>query len=181
MELSACWRNLGSIVTVITLLGLAPPLAQTARAQSQSQAFRASAAAEDEIRSATMRFYVALNSGLHGDLGPLSALWSHRGDVSNLSAVGGREAGWNEVYADFQNMARLNPDGRIAPRDIVVVAGTDMGYSVCTETGQLRSQEGPMVSFHQRATNIFRLEDGKWKMIHHHVDASSTGSQGATR
>lgn len=179
MELSARWRNLGSIVAVITLLGLAPPLAQTARAQSQ--ALRASSPAEDEIRSATMRFYVALNSAMHSDLDPLSALWSHRPDVSNLSAVGGRADGWNEVYADFQNMARLYPGGRIAPRDIIVVVGTDMGYSVCTETGQLRSPEGPMVSFDQRATNVFRLEDGKWKMIHHHADASSTGSQGATR
>jgi len=166
-------------VTVVTLVGLAPPLVQTARAQSQ--ALRASAAAEDEIRSATMRFYVALNSALHSDLDPLSALWSHRQDVSNLSAVGGRAAGWNEVYADFQNMARLYPYGRIAPRDIIVVAGTDMGYSVCTETGQLRSPEGPMVSFNQRATNVFRLEEGKWKMIHHHADASSNGPQGATR
>ncbi len=128
-----------------------------------------------------MRFYVALNSAMHSDLDPLSALWSHRPDVSNLSAVGGRADGWNEVYADFQNMARLYPGGRIAPRDIIVVVGTDMGYSVCTETGQLRSPEGPMVSFDQRATNVFRLEDGKWKMIHHHADASSTGSQGATR
>jgi len=179
VQLSACWRNLGSIVTVITLLGLAPPFAQTARAQSQP--LSASVAAEDEIRSATMRFYVALNSALRGDLDPLSALWSHRPDVSNLSAVGGRAAGWNEVYADFQNIARFYPGGRIAPRDIIVVAGKDMGYSVCIETGQLRSPAGPMVSFNQRATNIFRLEDGKWKMIHHHADAGFIGSQAATR
>lgn len=179
MELSACWRNLGSVVTVIALLGLAPPLAQIARAQSQAPG--ASAAAEDEIRSATMRFYVALNSALHSDLDPMSAVWSHRPDVSNLDAVGGRAAGWNEVHADFQNMARLYPGGRIAPRDIIVVTSRDMGYAVCTETGQLRSPEGPMVSFNQRATNIFRLEEGKWKMIHHHADASSTGSQRVTR
>ena len=179
MELSACWRNLGSIVALITLLGLAPPLVHTAHAQSQAP--KPSAAAEDEIRSATMRFYVAFNSAMHSDLDPLSALWSHRADVSNLNAVGGRANGWNEVYADFQNMARLYPDGRIAPRDITVVAGTDISYSVCAETGQLRSSEGPMVTFNQRATNIFRLEDGKWKMIHHHADAGSAGSQGATR
>ena len=179
MELSAYWRNLGSVVIVIVVLGLAPPLAQTARAQSQAPG--ASAAAEDEIRSATMRFYVALNSTLHGDLDPLSAVWSHRPDVSNLSSAGGRVDGWNEVYADFQSMPRLYPGGRIAPRGIIVIAGRDMGHSVCTETGQLRSPEGPMVSFNQRATNIFRLEEGKWKLIHHHADASSTGSQGARR
>ena len=128
-----------------------------------------------------MRFYIALNSAMHSDLDPISAVWSHRPDVSNLSAAGGRAAGWNEVHADFQNMARLYPGGTIAPRDIVVVSGKDIGYSVCTETGQLRSPDGPMVSFNQRATNIFRLEDGKWKMIHHQADPSSPGSQEPVR
>jgi ketosteroid isomerase-like protein len=179
VQLSACWRNLGSVVIVIALLGIAPPLARTACAQSNSSG--SSAAAEAEIRNATMRFYVALNSALHSDLDPLSSVWSHRADVSNLGAAGGRTAGWNEVHADFQNMARLYPGGRIAPQDIVVVAGTDIGYSICTETGQLRSPEGPMISFNNRATNIFRLEDGKWKMIHHHADAGSTGSREPTR
>jgi hypothetical protein len=177
--LSASLRNLAVLVTLIAVFGLARPLVQNVGAQSKDPG--AAATAEDEIRSATMAFYGALNSALHNDLDPLSALWSHRPDVSNLSAVGGRASGWNEVFADFQNMARLYPGGRVAPRDITVVAGKDMGYSVCTETGQLRSPEGPMVSFNQRATNIFRLEEGKWKMIYHHADASSTGSKGATR
>lgn len=178
MHLSSGWRFSGSLVTLIALLCLARPLTETARAQSEPP--RASTA-EDEIRNATMRFYVALNSAMHSDLNPMIATWSHRPDVSNLSAVGGRAVGWNEVHADFLNMARLYPNGSIAPRDIHVVAGKDIGYSVCTETGQLRSPEGPMVSFSQRATNIFRLEEGKWKMIHHHVDPSSAGSQGPAR
>jgi ketosteroid isomerase-like protein len=161
------------------MLCLTRPLAEPARAQSNPHG--SSTAVEDEVRNATMRFYVALNSTLHSDLNPMSATWSHRADVSNLSAVGGRAVGWNEVHADFQNMARLYPGGSIAPRDMLIVVGRDIGYSVCTETGQLRSPEGPMVSFNQRATNIFRLEDGKWKMIHHHVDPSSAGSQGPAR
>ena len=179
MHLSMRWRFSGLVVAVIALLTIAQPRVETARAQSNPHG--ASTAADDEIRDATMRFYVALNSALHSDLNPMNATWSHRGDVSNLSAVGGRAVGWNEVHADFQNMARLYPGGSIAPRDIQVVAGKDIGYSVCTETGQLRSPDGPMVRFNERATNIFRLEDGKWKMIHHHVDPSSAGSQGPTR
>ncbi len=128
-----------------------------------------------------MRFYIALNSAMHSDLEPMNSVWSHRADVSSLGAAGGHAVGWNEVHADFQNMARLYPGGRIAPQDIVVVAGTDIGYSVCTETGQLPSPGGPMISFNQRATNVFRLEDGKWKMIHHHADPSSAGSKEPTR
>jgi ketosteroid isomerase-like protein len=173
------WRNLLSVVSVGTLLGLAPPLAHSARAQSGAP--EASTAAEKDIRAATVLFYDAFNSALHGNLDPLTAVWSHRPDVSNLSAAGGHANGWNEVHAGFLNMARLYPAGRIEQRDMSVVAGKDMGYSVCTETGQLRSSEGPMVTFNQRATNIFRLEGGTWKLIHHHADSNLTDTEGASR
>jgi ketosteroid isomerase-like protein len=162
-------------MTIVALMFLA----QTACGQSQAP--KASKAAEDEVRAATILFYDAYNSALHGDLDPLTAVWSHNPDVSNLSAAGGRADGWNAVRTDFQNLVRLYPAGRIAPQDITVVAVGNMGYSVCLETGQLRSADGPMINFSQRATNVFRLEDGKWKMVHHHADGGSTGSQGPTR
>ena len=174
MELSS-WRKLGSAIIAVAVLGFA----QTARAQSAAP--KASAANENEIRTATVLFYDAYNSALHGDLDPLTAVWSHRADVSNLSAAGGRATGWNEVHDDFQNMVRIYPSGEIAPEDILIVADGDIGYSVCTETGQLRSADGPMVKFNQRATNIFRHEDGKWKLIHHHADITPAGSQAVTR
>jgi ketosteroid isomerase-like protein len=172
------WRNLLSAVTVGALIGLAPALTQ---ARAQSRAPEASTPAEKDIRAATVLFYAAFNSALHGDLDPLTAVWSHRPDVSNLSAAGGHAMGWNEVHAGFLNMARLYPSGRIEQRDMSVVAGKDLGYSVCTETGQLRSSEGPMVTFNQRATNIFRLEGGTWKLIHHHADSNLTDTEGASR
>jgi ketosteroid isomerase-like protein len=172
-------RNLILFVIVVALLGFALPLAGDARAQARSGG--GSTPAQKEIREATMLFYAALNSALHGDLDPLSAVWSHSSDVSELDGVGARAKGWTEVRADFRNMARLYPDGRIEPQDILVVADGDIGYSVCTETGQLRSPEGPMVKFTRRATNIFRREDGRWKMVHRHTGASSGPSQGALR
>jgi ketosteroid isomerase-like protein len=165
---SACWRNILSAVTIVGLLSLAPPLAQTAHAQPPAPA----TPNEKDIRAATVLFYAAFDSALHGNLAPMSAVWSHRPDVTSLSAAGGHAKGWNEVYAGFQNMARLYPGGSIEQRDMTVVAGKDIGYSVCTETGQLRSSEGPMVNFNQRATNIFRLEGGTWKLIHHHADSN---------
>ena len=179
MERSRRWRNFSFAIVAVGLLNLTPQLAQTAHAQSQAP--KTSAAAENEIRAATVLFYDAFNSALKGNLDPMSAVWSHRPDVSDLDADGGRATGWNEVSADFQNMVRLYPGGRIAPQDMLIVANGDMGFSVVTETGQLRSADGPMVKFSQRATNIFRREDGQWKLIHHHADSNSTATQGVTR
>jgi ketosteroid isomerase-like protein len=179
VEISRCRRNFSSVLVAIALLNLTPQLARTAYAQSQSP--KTSAAAEKEIRAATVLFYDAFNSALKGNLDPMSAVWSHRPDVTDLDADGARATGWNEVRADFQNMVRLYPSGRIAPQDMLIVADGDMGFSVVTETGQLRSADGPMVKFSQRATNIFRREDGQWKLIHHHADTNSTATQGVTR
>jgi ketosteroid isomerase-like protein len=179
VEISRCRRNFSSVIIAIALLNLSPRLAQTAHAQSQSP--KTSATAEKEIRAATVLFYDAFNTALKGNLDPMSAVWSHRPDVTDLDADGGRATGWNEVRADFQNMVRLYPSGRIAPQDMLIVADGDMGFSVVTETGQLRSADGPMVNFSQRATNIFRREDGQWKLIHHHADSNSTATQGVTR
>jgi len=177
VELSARKRILFSVVILASLINLAPPLVQIARAQSAAST--PATATENDIRAATLLFYAAFNTALHGDQAPLGAVWSHRADVTNLSAAGGYAKGWNEVHAGFLNMARLYPRGNITQRDMTVVAGTDMGYSVCIETGQLLSFEGPMVTFNQRATNIFRREAGIWKLVHHHADSNLSQSAGA--
>lgn len=174
---SAWWRNPISLVSVVACLGLASLPATGARAQSAGP----STATQKEIRGATVLFYAALNSALQGNLAPIDAIWSHRPDVSDLDGAGARALGWNEVRADFQKMARLYPEGRVTPQDMVVVADGDIGYSVCTETGQLRSPEGPIVRFTRHSTNIFRREDGRWKMVHRHADASSALPQGTSR
>jgi hypothetical protein len=128
---------------------------------------------QDEIRSATMRYYVALNSLLHGDIAPMEVVWSHRSDISNLGTGGDRTMGWNGVHTYYQNLGRQNLGGKVTPEDVSVVTQGTMGYSVCTERGQIRSPEGPMTNYNQRSTNVFRLEEGKWKLVHHHVDTNT--------
>jgi ketosteroid isomerase-like protein len=173
VERSASWGIFISIA--IAWLVLAPPFAGTAHAQAAGSAAESSPA-QKEVRAATMLFYTALNTALQGNFDPLGAVWSHRPDVSDFSADGGELFGWNEIHAHIQNMVRLYPSGRIEAQSVRVVADGDIGYSVCIEAGQMRSADGPMVKFSQRATNIFRREGGQWKLIHHHADGGSNAA-----
>ncbi|MFM8432163.1 MAG: nuclear transport factor 2 family protein [Bacteroidota bacterium] len=47
-----------------------------------------------------------------------------------------------------------------------------MGYTACIEEGETMSAEGKTVVVRFRATNIFKMENGKWKMVHYHTDIS---------
>lgn len=62
--------------------------------------------------------------------------------------------------------------GQVDCKDVIVHAGGDMGYSVCIEEGHNMSADGKPVVVYFRATNVFRLENGQWKLVHHHTDIS---------
>ncbi len=46
-----------------------------------------------------------------------------------------------------------------------------MAYELGIEIGQVKIA-GQQISIEQRITNIYQLQDGEWKMIHHHGDTS---------
>jgi len=158
------------VLLVVAVLG-------TARTVANAQAQPTKAVPEEiEIRKATTLFYEALNTALQGNFEPLGAIWSHSPDVSDFSADGGEEFGWNSIHDHIRNVARLYPAGNIHAENVRVVGDGNIASSVVTETGQVRSPDGPMVKFSHRATNIFRREGGTWKLVHHHADSSANGA-----
>ncbi|MBW8782994.1 MAG: nuclear transport factor 2 family protein [Verrucomicrobia bacterium] len=130
-------------------------------------------AAEKGLRAASDQFYAALNAMFTGDLAPMNAIWSHGDDVTDMGPFGGRLTGWKEVGAEFAKEAGMKLGGRVACSDVIVRVGGDMGYTVCVEQGENMSADGKPVAVRFRATNVFRLINGEWKMVHHHTDISS--------
>jgi ketosteroid isomerase-like protein len=127
---------------------------------------------EDEVRQASERFYVALNSVLNGDLGPMVEVWSHGSDVSVMHPFGDRSLGWEEVRASWEQATQAFSDGQVALDDLVVVAiADDAAYTLGTEHGQAKLGGEP-VRIDWRVTNIYRREGGEWKVVHHHTDVS---------
>jgi ketosteroid isomerase-like protein len=130
------------------------------------------AASDKELREANVQFYAALNAMFTGDLAPMNAIWSHRDDVTNMGPFGGRLTGWEAVGTEFKREAGMKFGGRVVCKDLIVQVGGDMGYTVCVEHGEHMSAEGKPVAVNHRATNIFRCENGQWKLVHHHTDLS---------
>ncbi|HEV8711480.1 MAG TPA: nuclear transport factor 2 family protein [Candidatus Binatia bacterium] len=128
--------------------------------------------AEEEVRQAADAFYAALNRMFTGDMGPMSEIWSHASDVTDMGPFGGRLVGWEKVGAEFEREAKMKLGGKVEARDVVVRVGGDLGYTLCVEHGENMSADGKPVTVDHRATNIFRREAGKWKLIHHHTDIS---------
>ena len=121
---------------------------------------------EADVRAANDRFYQALN--------PMAAetwrrwrRWSHRDDVTlqDPPAAGRWAMCTPRLSAPGVDAAR-----RGEPGDVLLFIDSDLAYVVCREVGEQIARDGRAVPVDQRATHIFRRENGGWKMVHHHAD-----------
>jgi ketosteroid isomerase-like protein len=129
-------------------------------------------ALEDEIRQASEQFYEALAHEINGDPGPMMEVWSHGSDVTVMHPLGGRETGWEEVRASWEQAAQAFSEGKVSLVSLVVVPlADDVAYTLGTEHGQAKLGD-ETVGIDWRVTNIYRREGGEWKMVHHHADVS---------
>ena len=129
-------------------------------------------ALEDEIQQASEQFYAALNRTINGDSGSMMEVWSHDSYVATMHPLGGRETGWEEVRASWEQVAQEFSDGQVSIEGLVVVPlSADVAYTLGTEQGQATLGE-ETVSIDWRVTNIYRREEGEWMMVHHHTDVS---------
>jgi ketosteroid isomerase-like protein len=129
-------------------------------------------AVEDEIRQASEQFYAALNRTINGDSGSMMKVWSHGSEVTTLHPLGGRETGWREVRASWEQVAQEFSEGQVSIEGLVAVPlSDDVAYTLGTENGQAKLGD-ERVGIDWRVTNIYRREEGEWKMVHHHTDVS---------
>jgi ketosteroid isomerase-like protein len=122
------------------------------------------------IQETNAQFYKALNAVFAGDLEPMKEVWSHSDDVTYMGPDGGFQKGWNQVLADWQKQAALKLGGKVEPHDTVITVGKDIVVCHNWEKGENKDKDGKSEMVSIRATNIFRKEGGKWKMIGHHTD-----------
>ena len=105
----------------------------------------------------------------NGDVAPRRAIWSRNDPVTVLgawkSATGQREVSdlFDQVEATFSNCTSYSYE--IIAADVI----GDMAYTVGYEHTQA-SIEGEPRTYSLRATQVYRREDGEWKVAHRHAD-----------
>jgi ketosteroid isomerase-like protein len=128
-----------------------------------------SSESEKGVKEAAMQFYSALNTMFKGDVSTMIEVWSHAPDVTYLGPQGGILIGWDQVRKAWEEQAALKLGGQVNPEDMHITLGDKIGITQNYERGT-SYVDGKPVTVDIRATNIFRLEEGKWKMISHHTD-----------
>ncbi len=122
-----------------------------------------------ELEMANTAFYSALNAILTGDITEMVGLWSHAADVTCLGPAGGLLIGRESVFAAWKHQATLKMQGEVHPEKMHFFEEGNIGIIQCIEIGN-HNANGKTQQINIRAINIFRKEEGKWKMISHQTD-----------
>jgi ketosteroid isomerase-like protein len=139
-------------------------------ATSMTGQTRTNEADETAVREAANRFYAALNRMFTGDLTPMRETWSHADDVTYMGPDGSFDVGWEAVLANWEKQAAMKLGGRVEPDGMRVIVGENLAVTHNLEKGQNVGADGKPLTVSIRATNVFRKENGQWKMIGHHTD-----------
>lgn len=126
----------------------------------------------DDFLGSTLPRHIEADTALHnGDVAPRMKMWSRSDPVTVFGAFGPCVSGWDEVSRAFEWVASRF-SGNTAYSFELVAAGVsgDMAYTVGYER-HLTSIDGAAVEPKTlRVTQVYRREDGEWKVAHRHAD-----------
>jgi ketosteroid isomerase-like protein len=114
----------------------------------------------------------AARAYVSGDPGPLRDIAAQESPASFFGPQGGIVAGSSQVWSAYeQGAAAFGPGGDSHFEVVHMEASGDLAYWVGVQRADVnlaaRSERTPM---ELRITEIFRREDGEWKLVHRHAD-----------
>jgi NAD(P)H-dependent FMN reductase/ketosteroid isomerase-like protein len=120
---------------------------------------------------------VAAVAYVNGDAAPLNAMSARAGTATFFPPNGGHLSGVAEVVARYDTDAKSFSPGGVTSLE-VLQKGASGGIAFWTG---LRSAEakigGKLIPMKLRITELFRLEDGEWKLVHRYADTASEPQQ----
>lgn len=120
---------------------------------------------EKNVREANERFYAAMNAA---DIAGMDEVWAD--DPGVVCVHPGREAiiGYERIRESWSLIFEATDSLSIAVGNELITIVDGAAWVTCIETISLM-MEGGLAAAAAQCTNIFRLTDGRWKMIVHHA------------
>jgi ketosteroid isomerase-like protein len=134
----------------------------------------------DAFVAGTVRHHAAATTAVrNGDASSLIEMLSKHDPVTLFPASQPSKRGWTEVSEAFTRVASLYSDGSSVEFE-VLAAGVSggLGYLVGVERGSAAVSGGAPEPVTLRVTQIYRREDGGWKLVHRHGDPGPGGDPG---
>jgi ketosteroid isomerase-like protein len=124
----------------------------------------------------------ASRAWVNGDAKPLERITTHQSPASFLGPGGGYERGSETVLAAYREGAAHFESGETTFEVIGMEAGEGLAYVTgiqhATITAKGKSKAEPM---DLRITEVFRQENGEWKLVHRHADMSAAKADTAKK
>jgi ketosteroid isomerase-like protein len=129
---------------------------------------------DDFLAEVQPRMLAELEALHNGDPGPRLAMWSSRDPVTLFgAAING--SGWEEVSGVFRSIATRWSDCTDQRIELLAAgASGDLAYTVELEHTAVSIDGVPAEPYTLRVTQVYRREDGEWKVVHRHGDHYST-------
>jgi ketosteroid isomerase-like protein len=128
---------------------------------------------DDFVAEIHPRLVAELKALHNGDPQPRLAMWSIKDPVT-LFGAGMSGRGWDKVSGIFRTIASRWSDCT-DQRVELLAAGVsgDLAYTVELEHTSVSVDGVPVEPYTLRVTQVYRREDGEWKVVHRHGDQIS--------
>jgi hypothetical protein len=125
---------------------------------------------EDFTTQTLKRQQVANEAMFDGDPDAYIGMWSRQEPVSLFGAWGPCKISWPDLERTYRWVGSRFGGGTMASETVIAYAGRDLAYTVGYEQGVISVDGGPAREMRIRVTQIYRLEDDKWRLVHRHGD-----------
>jgi ketosteroid isomerase-like protein len=118
----------------------------------------------EAVRAANRAFFKAFESR---DIAEMDAVWAHEGQVTCAHPTRPLAVGWPEIREIWKTILHNVGEIRFDIVDEQIEVHGDLAWLVCVELVGERLIFGESQT-ELLATNLFRRENGRWLLVHHH-------------
>ncbi len=125
-----------------------------------------------DFKQTLERYRAALDEFSRGNSAPVKKLFSHRDDVTLANPFGPAVKGWASAAKALDFASSRFRDGEVPKCELIAeYVASDLATILEIEHWRAKVSGRDEVSdFTLRVTSTFRMEDGKWRLVHRHAD-----------